>query len=245
MTRWYILPLLLTAACTQTRHVTVVATIPGAAGGPAAGFAFVALPYDRDSLVAAFEGRAATPRPSTDALDSLFAQYRAPFAAYTALVAEAARYTDSMAALKERLPGMPRNSPEYSGAYVRYVGLRDTVRMIDAQAARARADLDTARAAFVAQSEPLRAAVRAWQDSTYRGYDAAVDSIVRARHRPPVADTTDAAGAATVDLRGGPWWLYARSWDPADPNAEWYWNVPVASDTVRLDASTGRNRPRY
>ena len=46
-------------------------------------------------------------------------------------------------------------------------------------------------------------------------------------------------------LRGGPWWIYARSWDPDDPNAEWYWNVPVASDTVRLDRLHRRHGPGY
>jgi hypothetical protein len=247
VTRWCILALLLTAACQRTRDVTVVATIPGldSAAGPATDFAFVALPYNRDSLVAAFEGSATSPRPSTAALDTLFARYRAPFAAYTTLVAEAARYNDTLAALKQRLEGMPRTAPEYAAAYARWTGLRDTLRMIDSKAAQARAALEAARPAFVARSESLRTVIRNWQDSTYLGYDRAVDSIVRYRHREPVADTTDATGAAVVQLIGGPWWIYARSWDPADPNAEWYWNVPVTGDTVRLNASTGTNRPRY
>ena len=28
-------------------------------------------------------------------------------------------------------------------------------------------------------------------------------------------------------LKRGDWWVYARSWDPWDPNGEWYWNVPL------------------
>ena len=95
------------------------------------------------------------------------------------------------------------------------------------------------------RSDSLRATVRHWEDSTYHGYDSAVTALIRARHREPVADTTGPTGSASVHLRGGPWWVSARSWDPNDPNAEWYWNVPVTSDTVRLDASTGRNRNRY
>jgi hypothetical protein len=247
VTRWFILLLILTTACDRPRAVTVVASIPGldSSASPAPGFAFVALPYDRDSLITAFEHRARLPRPSTGALDTLFAKYRAPFAAYTTLVAETGRLGDSLAALKQRLGGLPRTGTEYAGAYLRWTGLRDTMRLLDAEAARARAALEAARPAFVARSESLRAALRDWQDSTYRGYDAAVDSLVRARRRTPVADTTDASGTATVELRGGPWWIYARSWDPADPNAEWYWNVAVASDTVRLDGTTGLNRPRY
>ncbi len=247
MSRWCIALLLLSAACNPQRDVTVVASIPGldAAGSPTAGFAFVVLPYNRDSLVAAFEARARTPKPDTGALDSLFAEYRAPFAVYTTLVAEATRYNDTLAALKQRLDTMSHALPEYQQSYVRWTGLRDTLNAIDTKAARARADLNAARPSFVARSESLRTALRNWQDSTYRGYDSVVDSLVRARHRQPVADTTDASGTAVVQLRGGPWWVYARSWDPNDPNAEWYWNVSVSSDTVRLDATSGLNRPRY
>jgi len=247
VSRWFISLLLVAAACESSRDVTVIATIPGldSAGTAAPGFAFIVLPYDRDSLVAIFEGRAATPRPATAALDSLFAQYRAPFAAYTALVAEAARYNDTLSSLRQRMAATPSTSPEYGKLFSRWMGLRDTMRTIDSKAARARADLQASRARFVTQSESLRAAVRTWEDSTYRGYDSAVTALVRARHREPVADTTGPSGHAVVHLRGGPWWVSARSWDPNDPNAEWYWNVPVTSDTVRLNASTGRNRNRY
>jgi hypothetical protein len=247
VSRWYILLLLLVVACDRTRDVTVLVRVPGVngVGTPAAGFGFVVLPYDRDSLVSAFEARASTPRPSTEALDTLFARYRAPFSAYTTIVAQAGRYSDSMAALKQRLDTLSRTSPEYRASYTEWTALRDTMRALDGEAARARAALEAARPAFVARSESLRTVIRTWQDSTYQGYDSAVSALVRARHRQPVADTTDAGGSAVVRLRGGPWWVYARSWDPSDPNAEWYWNVRVDADTVRLDASTGLNRPRY
>lgn len=245
MSRWSILLVLLLAACERTRVVTVIAAIPGTGQARAANFMLVALPYDRDSLVAAFEARAARPAPATAALDSLFARYRAPFAAYTAILAETNRLGDSLAVRKQRLDTMPRTGAEYREAYAAWTALRDSLRALDLQVAKARAALEAARPAFVARSESLRAVVRAWQDSTYRGYDAAVDTLVQRSHRTPVADTTDAAGVATLELRGGPWWIYARSWDPRDPNAEWYWNVRVAGDTVLLDAASGQNRPRY
>jgi len=247
VSRWCIVLLLLTAACDRQHTVTVVASIPGldAAGAPTPGFSFVVLPYDRDSLVAAFEARATTPRPDTDQLDTLFATFREPFAAYTGLIAEVDQLNDTLAALKARLEVLSRTSPEYTASYSQWTRLRDSLRALDKEAARARADLNAARPRFLAQSESLRAAVREWQDSTYRDYDRAVDSIVRATGRRPVADTTDASGVAQVKLVGGPWWVYSRSWDPADPNAEWYWNVPASSDTVRLNATSGVNRPRY
>jgi len=245
--RWSILLLLLAVACEQPRTVTVVATIPGLDPGNRATpqFAFVALPYNRDSLVAAFEGRARRPKPATDQLDSLFAQYRAPFAAYTKLVADSRRHSDTLAALQARLDTMSRSSPAYQEAYVRWTGLRDSLALLDKEASRARASLEAARPRFIAETESLRTELRHWQDSTYQGYDSAVAALVKASHRQPVADTTGPEGAAAVRLTGHPWWIYARSWDPTDPNAEWYWNVRVDGDTVTLNATTGINRPRY
>jgi hypothetical protein len=39
--------------------------------------------------------------------------------------------------------------------------------------------------------------------------------------------------------------VYARSWDATDPNAEWYWNIPVEDDTLLLSSRTARRQPRY
>jgi hypothetical protein len=227
--------------------VVVIAAIPGpdSVEAPLANLAFVALPYDRDSLIAAFEARATAPRPQTDVLDSVFREFRGPFAAYVAVAREAERWNDSLRALKHRLDSLPRTHPTYPGLFSRYAIIRDSLVAIDRRAARARLELERARDGFVATSEPLRAAIRAWQDSTYSGYQDAVDSILKAQRRDPVPDTTDARGRATLQLPPGRWWLYARSWDADDPNAEWYWNVPVTADTIRLDRRSGRSQPRY
>ena len=47
------------------------------------GVGVVALPYDRDSVLASLEARAGSPRPHTARLDTLFARFRGPFVAYT------------------------------------------------------------------------------------------------------------------------------------------------------------------
>ncbi|HET9292769.1 MAG TPA: hypothetical protein VFO06_00625 [Gemmatimonadales bacterium] len=247
MIRWAVMFLMSLAACERPQTVTVTAAIPGpdSVDAPLADLAFVALPYDRDSLIAAFEARATTPRPHTEVLDSVFREFRAPFAAYVTVAREAEQWNDSLRALKHRLDSLPRNHPAYTGLFARYAIIRDSLGAIDRRAARARLELERARERFVATSEPLRAAMRAWEDSTYSGYQDAVDSILRAQRRDPVPDTTDARGRALLELPRGRWWLYARSWDADDPNAEWYWNVPITSDTIRLDRRSGQSRPRY
>jgi hypothetical protein len=52
----------------------------------------------------------------------------------------------------------------------------------------------SAREGFLAVSEPVRTAIRAWEDSTYNGYQDAVDSDPEDQRRDPVSDTTDARG---------------------------------------------------
>jgi hypothetical protein len=110
---------------------------------------------------------------------------------------------------------------------------------------RARVILDRARANFVSRSESLRSDVRQWEDSTYRGYDSIVENLTKARGLEAQTDTTDATGWARLSLPRGRWWIYAHAWNTNDPNAEWYWNIPVTSDTVLLSSRTARRRPRY
>ena len=235
------------AACEGPRNVAVRMSIPGpdSVDTPVSGVGIIALPYDRDSVLAGLEAAATSPRPNTARLDSLFAGFRGPFARYSAATLRLGRLRDSAATLTARLDSLPRNAPEYGRLYAGLEGLSDSVKAAEAETNAARTALDRARASFVTASESLRAAVRHWEDSTYRGYDSIVRNLAARRRQDPRTDTTDARGWATFTLTSDPWWIYARSWDATDPNAEWYWNVPVESDTVLLSARTGRRQPRY
>lgn len=94
--------------------------------------------------------------------------------------------------------------------------------------------------------EALRAAQAAWRSQTYRSYDSATYALIRRIARDPFADTTDAAGVAIVTPpRSGRWWVTASLWDPADPWSEWYWNLPLSGDTVRLTPATAIHRHRF
>lgn len=212
---------------------------------PAAGVGVIALPYDRDSVLASLEARAASPRPSTAALDSLFARFRGPFTRYTRLAYAASRLRDSLNVLRKAHDTLPADSPQGRTRATRLRQLTDSLAMAERSTLRARDDLDRARAEFVRRSDSLRARVRQWEDSTYRGWDSVVHSLTTARGREAATDTTGDTGWAQFTLRPGPWWLYARAWDTSDPNAEWYWNVPVTQDTVLLSSRTGERRPRY
>jgi hypothetical protein len=235
------------AACEGSREIAVRVSIPGtdSSDTPVSGVGLVALPYDRDSVLASLEAAARSPRPATARLDSLFAQFRDPFSRYSAATLRLGRLRDTVEVLTGRLDSLPRNSPEYSRLYASLEGLSDSVKAAQRAADSARSALDRARAAFVTESESLRTAVRHWEDSTYQGYDSIVRNLAARRRQDPLTDTTDARGWASFRVRSGPWWIYGRSWDANDPNAEWYWNVAVEGDTVLLSERTGRRRPRY
>jgi hypothetical protein len=229
------------------REVAVRVSIPDPASieTPAAGVGVVALPYDRDSVLESLEARARSPRPDTAALDSLFARFRGPFTAYTAISYAEGALRDSLRLLRDRLDSLPHQAPEYAALSAADARMSDSLLRIESRAHRARAALDRARVDFISRSESLRSAIRHWEDSTYRGYDSIVERLARAGRRDPVTDTTDATGWAHFTLAPGTWWIHAQAWDTSDPNSQWYWNIPAAGDTILLSSRTGRRRPRY
>lgn len=228
-------------------EVTVRVAIPGPDSvlAAVAGVQLIALPYDRDSVIAALEAQSAAPARETHALDSLYGAFRAPFAAYAQAALRVRRLEDSLAAIRADLDSIPRNASAYRSLYLRFTELADTLARAQAASERAQAVLKRARDTLGGRIERLRAAHRRWEDTTYHGYDSLTTALVRSRGLTPIADTTDAEGRAAFRLLPGRWWIYARSWDAEDPYSEWYWNVPVRGDSLILDPANGRRRPTY
>lgn len=233
--------------CGGTRELRVRVSVPGpdSLEVPASGVGVIALPYDRDSVLASLEAHATRPRPHIAELESLFAGFRGPFTSYTKTVYATTRLQDTLAHLQRQLDTTRRDSPDYRTLKSRLASVSASLHHTQEESDRARVLLDRARGSFVSRSESLRSDVRLWEDSTYRGYDSIVENLTKARGLEPQTDTTDATGWARLPLPRGRWWIYARAWNTNDPNAEWYWNIPVTSDTVLLSSRTARRRPRY
>ena len=238
---------MLIAGCDPSEHVAVRVSIPDPAGveTPAAGVGVVALPYDRDSVLASLEALSGSPRPHVAELDTLFARFRAPFTTYTALSYAESELRDSLRAIQLRLDSLTPESPARSELARLQRRMTDSLDRTTQRARQARTALDRARSEFLSRSENLRTAVRQWEDSTYRGWDSIVGGLARSERRQPVTDTTDATGWAQFTLAPGPWWIYAQAWDTSDPNSKWYWNVPANRDTVLLNSRSGKRQPRY
>jgi hypothetical protein len=67
-------------ACERTREVAIRVSIPGpdSVETPVTGIGLVALPYDRDSVLAALEAKSHSRRPGTAELDSPFRRFARP-----------------------------------------------------------------------------------------------------------------------------------------------------------------------
>jgi hypothetical protein len=149
-------------ACQKDRNVAVRVSIPDADSRetPAAGVGIIALPYNRDSVLASLEARARTPRPPTAALDSLFARFRGPFTRYTAISLRASSLRDSLDALRRALDSTPPDSPHSRQLSARVRRMADSSRILDQRVERARTELDRARTELVSRSESLRGTIR-------------------------------------------------------------------------------------
>ncbi len=243
VSRYLLMVLVCLAAC-ESSEIHVRASVPSLEGGeaPVAHLPFVALPYNRDSILQVLEA-AGPPRPRTHELDSLFAIWRDPFGRFARSSLRVLRLRDSLAGLRQRLDSLPRNSTEYQTLYLRFASLTDSLEATRLQGEPARKELDKLRNTLLPRIDSLRQEVAAWENSTFRNYDSIVKRL--ADHREPQADTTGADGRADLRLGSGRWWIYAWAWDEGDPYSRWYWNVPATGDSVILDARSGRKRPRY
>ncbi len=147
-------------ACERPRNVAVRVSIPGpdSVETPVTGVGLVALPYDRDSVLAALEASAATPRPDTSALDSLFRAFRVPFVTLhrvpcsgpSVCVIRSTGCAPASTPSRATRPSTGSSTPASRGSTTRWPPPSSA-------AERARQGLDRARAEFVDRSESLRA----------------------------------------------------------------------------------------
>ena len=155
----------------------------------------------------------------------------------------ATRLRDTIDLLRRQLDSLGRGDPGYGTRYDAFSRLNDTLAALQIRAAPLHATLDTVRRRVLPVIDSLRAEGALWEDSTFKEYAEIVRHL--SGGRLPMLDTTGPDGTAAFRLPPGPWWIYARSGDAADPNRQWYWNVTVKGDTVLLDPTNGRRVPRY
>lgn len=206
---------------------------------------FVALPYDRDSLIATFEVGNPPPAEITHRLDSLFQVFRGPFVAYAKEAYRVQSLEANLARMRLRMDSVPRSSPTYDSLYRAYAARSDSVTPAKRRRDDTQRRLGEVRNSIGPTVDTLRQAMARWKDTTYRGYDSITKALGSGIGREPISDSTGRDGKVTLRLPRGDWWIYARSWDAWDPNSEWYWNVRVTGHLLVLDRASGKRLPRY
>ena len=109
----------------------------------------------------------------------------------------------------------------------------------------AHAAFDRLRGALAPRLDSLRHIQQGWRAEVYGGYDTLTLGLIHRLTRDPFTDTTDATGMVRVQPKmSGPWWVTVTTWDATDPYSEWYWNLPLAGDTLHLTTANARRRTR-
>lgn len=245
--RWFIPAVLALIACNDGREVQIEVAIPGpdSVDAPVAHLQLVALPYDRDSVLAAFAEKSPRPERESRQLDTLFAAFRVPFSTYAAAAYKLQSLQRSLAYLKVKLDSLPRQSPAYDSLYRVFATASDSIAPAQKKRDDAQRELSMARVKLSPRIDSLRQLMSRWEDSTYRGYDSITKVLGSGIGREPISDSTGSDGKVTIRVPRGNWWIYARSWDAWDPYSEWYWNVPATGEKLMLDRSNGKRQPRY
>ncbi len=243
---WCWLGVLALAAC-GPRDTVLRVTIRDFDGhlAPVPHLPLVILPYNRDSVLAALATHGIAGRPGTHELDSLFAAVRQPFATLLRETDLDRHLRDSLETLRQQTGAEPRGSARYKQLYLAFATAVDSLNAVEHRL------VDANRAAAVvykqhgARLDQLKLAVTRWEDSTFRRYDSTVTALSGKLGRQRREIVTGADGRVAIRLSEGPWWVYARAPDPADPNAAWYWNLPLRGDSIELGPASAEHRPCY
>jgi len=222
--------------------VTVQVTTEGADGArPQANLPVQFLPFDRDSVFDALDAQAATPRPQmsaelqaeAEAVAELQAQWRASDT-------EWANERDALQQLSTRLQNMDSRDPDYRRLFEQFNQRESTVSRLDRDRTTLFDQFTQAQEAVTESIDAFKIVLDTWEDEAYAGYFDIQLRLVGGDEA--LADTTDAAGVASMKLPGGDFWITTRA--PIS-GGELYWNVPVGGqEAVTLNESNGTVRMR-
>jgi hypothetical protein len=205
------------------------------------------LPYDRDAVFDSLEAAASMPEPEIPA-DVLEAQNR---------IAEAQRawldtenrwnvLRDTLQKLNTAMDQYSRAEAQYRLLFADYQALEAQYNRIENQVTQAFNSYESLRQASEARAQEVKLARDEWADEAFADAGVVFREKIRASGLDAKADTTDAQGIATADVKPGQYWIYARY--PLT-FTELYWNVPVTvakgePTQIQLTRANAQERPR-
>ncbi|MFC1659931.1 hypothetical protein ACFL3S_00515 [Gemmatimonadota bacterium] len=204
-------------------------------------------PFDRDAVFDSLEAEFGVPEPPIP--DELLAAQDSIAVAQEAWRAAEARW----GSLRDRLQQVTDEMEGLNRGEARYVALYREFQDGEAQLIRVEREKDGAFERFTAlqegiirQADSIRILRDQWADDAFGAAWDVFAIKLQETGMDLLADTTDAAGIATIEVPPGQWWVHARH---ELPFQELYWNIPITvvrgtPEEVRLTRETAQIRPK-
>lgn len=204
-------------------------------------------PFDRDAVFDSLTQSAARPEPAIPE-DLLQAQSEVAAAQEEWKAAETEWQTlrDNLQSINQELQGLSRGE-------TRYVQLFNEFQEAERRVGTAQRRMETAFERFtelqestIQRADEVRLLREQWADEAFAETATIFAAKATAAGRDILADTTDANGSLTIELRAGQWWASARE---ELPFQELYWNVPFTVEggdpvPVTLTPANAQRRPK-
>lgn len=206
------------------------------------------LPYDRDQIFDSLTAAAAAPEPEIPT-ELSEAQLAIREAQEEWLAAENRWNTlrDTLQKLTTAMEDYLPSEAQYRMMFNDYTDLEVQYDQVERTKDQLFARFDSLSKENLSRAQAYRMRVDEWANEAFADVDMIFDARARAAKLDVLADTTDASGVVTVEVRPGDYWVHARH---AEVYSELYWNVPVTVArgepvTVTLNRSNAEVRPLY
>jgi hypothetical protein len=214
---------------------------------PLANLEVTLLPYDRDQVFDSLAAAASTPEPEIPA-DILEAQNQIAAAQQRWRDVENrwGVLRDTLQKINNTLGGLSRASAQYRLLFQESEALNRQYTQVENEVTRAFNEYEELRRGNEARSQEVRLQREEWGDQAFADASEIFAAKIDASGLDVAADTTDASGVATFEVKPGQYWAYAR-FELAF--TELYWNVPVTVARgepvqLQLTRANAQERPR-
>jgi hypothetical protein len=256
MRQSHLLPAALAALLTACGPAQLVVTaenevqdpISGASvNRPLANLEVTLLPYDRDQVFDSLAAASPTPEPEipADILEAQ-AQIAAAQQRWRDVETRWGVLRDTLQKINTTLNSLNRASAQYRLLFNESEGLNRQYTQVENEVTRAFNEYEELRRANEERSQAVRLQREEWGDEAFASASDIFELKIDASGLDVAADTTDAAGMATFEVKPGQYWVYAR-FDL--PFTELYWNVPITVARgepvqLQLTKANAQERPR-
>lgn len=184
-----------------------------------------ALPFDRDQVFDSLE--AAFPEPEPEIPEDLLTlqdSIRVAQEEWRALEAEWSALRDRLQGINEEMEPLARGEAAYVALYREFQDVEERLNAVDRQRQQAFERFTDLQGGFIARADSMNMVIQSWADEAFADAGDVFITKLEETGRDIVVDTTDAQGAAQLELPPGQWWVHARH---ELPFQELYWNVPI------------------